>query len=125
METFSEWLVQILKEKNMTQAELSRLSGVTNAQISRVINGSRGIGPEAIAAIARALRLPPERVFEKAGILPPKPQPNPAIDEITHLAGILPPEDVQDLIDLAHAKLDRYERINKHARNSTPLTPST
>lgn len=56
----------------MSQSDLSRASNVTTAQISRIISGQRNPGKDTLTAFARALKLPPELVFEKAGILPPK-----------------------------------------------------
>ena len=67
---FSDWLIQELNARDWTQADLARASGLTTAAISRLISGSRGAGPETCTAIANALKLPPEFVFRKAGLLP-------------------------------------------------------
>jgi transcriptional regulator with XRE-family HTH domain len=73
METnFGAWLKEQIDNKNISQKELADMSGVTPAQISRVISGSRGIGSDALSKIAIALNLSPDFVFEKAGLLPPK-----------------------------------------------------
>ena len=40
--TFSEWLVNKLEEESLSQADFSKLSGISPAQISRIINGGRG-----------------------------------------------------------------------------------
>lgn len=112
---FNDWLLERLKEKDWSQADLARASGMTRGGVSNYING-RIPDETALRKIAKAFNLPPETVYRAAGILPPTPKPDPVIDEITHLARSLPPEDVQDLIDLARAKLDRYQRINKMAR---------
>ncbi|MDX9993213.1 MAG: helix-turn-helix transcriptional regulator [Anaerolineales bacterium] len=73
MGTFGEWLKSEINIRNISQKELADISGVTPAQISRAIGGSRGLGTDTLTAIARALRLPPEEVFRRAGILPPLP----------------------------------------------------
>jgi transcriptional regulator with XRE-family HTH domain len=106
---FNDWLLERMKELDWSQADLARASGLTRPAISNYING-RTPDEAALVKIAKAFKLPRELVFEKAGLLLPKPEDDPIINEIMHLARNLPPEDVQDLIDLARAKLSRHER---------------
>jgi transcriptional regulator with XRE-family HTH domain len=110
MEMFSDWLQAEMDKNRMNQAALAKASGVTGAQISRVLSGSRGIGTDALKKIAHALGVSEETIFEKAGVFKPSKSTDPIIAEITHLASQLPPEDVQDLIDLARSKIQRHER---------------
>jgi transcriptional regulator with XRE-family HTH domain len=70
---FSNWLIEQLDKREWTQADLSKRSGVTTSQISRILSGTRGIGIDACRAIARAFHIPEERVFRKAGFLPNRP----------------------------------------------------
>lgn len=51
----SNYLKDKLKEKNMTQKELSIRTGITEAGISRYCNGTRKPRVEAIFYMARAL----------------------------------------------------------------------
>lgn len=73
MENFGDWLIEQLRIRNISQAELARVSGVSKGTVSNLINGTKGAGQDSLTAIARALRLPPEEVFRRAGILPPLP----------------------------------------------------
>lgn len=73
MENFGDWLLEQLRRRNISQSELARISGVSKGTVSNLINGTKGAGQDSITAIARALRLPPEEVFRRAGILPPVP----------------------------------------------------
>lgn len=66
---FSRWLKENLDQREMTQADLARESGLTSAAISRIMRGSRGVGPEGCRAIAHALKLSEEKVFRQAGLL--------------------------------------------------------
>jgi transcriptional regulator with XRE-family HTH domain len=68
--SFADWLKVELNKRNWDQAELVRRSGVTSAQISRVVTGVRGAGPELSIAIGKGLNLPPEEVFRARGWLP-------------------------------------------------------
>lgn len=69
---FGDWLQRELDNRGWDQAELSRRSGISSAQVSRIVTGGRRPGRDSIDGIARALRLPPEDVLRQAGILPPK-----------------------------------------------------
>src|SRR3989337_3917156 len=51
---FAEWLEKELIEQKVTQAELSRRSGISPSQISKILNMQSSPGPEACPAIARA-----------------------------------------------------------------------
>ena len=115
---FNDWLLERLKEMNWSQANLARASGLTTAAISKYMGG-RIPDETALRKIAKAFKLSPEYVYEKAGLLPPK-STDPIIAEITHLASQLPPEDVQDLIDLARSKIQRHERTANAARKLGP-----
>ncbi len=70
METFSEWLLHEMGQRNISQQDLAQKSGITAAQISRVISGQRGLGEKSLTAIAHALKISPVTIFRKAGLLP-------------------------------------------------------
>ena len=79
---FSEWLEKELRLRNMTQAELTRKSGLSIAQVSRIVNMQSPAGVHALDSIAKAFDLPVETVFRAAGILPELPTLREAIKEI-------------------------------------------
>jgi transcriptional regulator with XRE-family HTH domain len=116
MNNFYEWLQAEIEDRNWSQAEFAKKSGISASQVSRVISGLRPPGNEFIEATSHALRLPPEEVFRRAGLLPPKPVKTEAIEELLHLASDLPPDQVQELIDLARLKLDRAQAKQKESR---------
>ena len=86
METLVDFLESELARRSWRQADLARAAGVPDATIHHVLNGSRRAGPEVCNALARALDLPPERVFRLAGLLPPLP---PAVEEEQEAVRIL------------------------------------
>ncbi len=71
MANFGEWLDQELATKGWTRADLSRASGITEATLSRIVSGTRGVGPDVAKVIAETMHIDPVIVFRKAGILPP------------------------------------------------------
>ncbi len=82
---FAEWLREELRNRDWSQSDLSRRSGVSTAQITRVLSGERGIGEATCKSLARALHLPPEEVFRKAGLLPPKPVADEIMEQAEHI----------------------------------------
>lgn len=60
----------VLSEKQWSISELARRSGVSQSHLSNVISGNRRASATTLAAIARALNLPAEVAFVKAGLLP-------------------------------------------------------
>ena len=68
---FTTWLEEEIKERYWTYNELGRQAGLSSATISLVMTGRRNPGPDFCTGVAKALGLPPELVFRKAGILPP------------------------------------------------------
>lgn len=57
-------IMEILEEREMTQSELSDLSGVTPQHLSRIIHNQRKcISLPTAIKIARAFKLPVEQVF--------------------------------------------------------------
>lgn len=87
----SAWLEKELSERNWSQSDLARISGVHRAIISKIILGGSMPTPETLEAIARALKLPPEQVFRAAGLLPPKPNADLWLDEMNFKLNLLPP----------------------------------
>lgn len=69
---FTDWLHNELRRRGWEQADLVRRSGMSQSQISRIMNGMRRPGPEAMTNIARALHVPADEAFRRAGLLPPE-----------------------------------------------------
>lgn len=106
---FNKWLLEELKEKDWTQADLSRASGLTSAAISKYING-RIPDEDALRKISKALKLPAEFVFEKAGKLPTKPELSPIKRKLAHVAEGLPDSDVEIAIALLEQREAFYKK---------------
>jgi transcriptional regulator with XRE-family HTH domain len=94
---FAEWLHQELDRRALNPSELARRARVSQSTVSLVLNEQKGPGPKLCRGIARALDLPPEDVFRRAGLLPPAPEETPSLREALHLFGQLS-EDQQEYI---------------------------
>ncbi len=105
-EAFADWLQQEMNTRGWDQSELARRSGVTTAQVSRLLTGERRPGPAASRKIARAFHLPPEELFRRAGLLPnaaPRPE---GAEELLHLFGELGEDDRTRLLAIARALVE-------------------
>jgi transcriptional regulator with XRE-family HTH domain len=124
-ENFIDWLEKQLREREWTQADLARNGSMNQSVISNLVNGKRNPGKDVCVAIARALHLPPEEVFRRAGLLPPKPEENAIIENIKYHATQLPKEDQQDILEytLLRQKL-REDRTNHEISPRTQRRPA-
>lgn len=90
-EKFSKWLQSELNQREWTQADLSRKSGVSTGQIARLMSGERGLGEDSVAAIAKALRMPANVVYRVAGFLPPEAEADEMAEKLNHKINMLTP----------------------------------
>ncbi|HEY85822.1 MAG TPA: helix-turn-helix transcriptional regulator [Chloroflexi bacterium] len=109
MKTFREWLEGELKKQDWKPADLAHRSGVSRASVSNVLNDMRNPGPDFCNAIARALRIPPEKVFRAAGLLPALSgsEDDIKIGELLDIVKQLNQAERQDVLDYA---LWRFQR---------------
>ncbi len=108
---FRDWLNAQLARKGWIQADLARASGITTAQISRIMSGRRGIGRESCNAIAKALGVPPETVLRAAGLLPDEPEENELTEELIYIFNQLTAESQVRAVAQLRALKDADERI--------------
>jgi transcriptional regulator with XRE-family HTH domain len=81
---FGAWLQKQLDDREWRQADLARASGLTTASIAQFINDQITPGKRGAEKIARALKVSPNLVFEKAGLLPPSNNADPWVEEQTY-----------------------------------------
>lgn len=86
MADFSLWLIEQLEKRNWKPAELARKSGIDTGLLSRLLNRERMPGPSTCNAIAEALQLPPQVVYQVAGLMPSSPDYDEVIEEIKYLS---------------------------------------
>lgn len=65
---FGLYVKKLREEKNLNLSDVALESGISTSQISRIENGQRGIPkPATIQSLARGLKVPYEKLMEKAG----------------------------------------------------------
>lgn len=108
---FNAWLLEQLKTLAWSQADLARASGLTRAAISRYINDKNRIPDEvALRKIAKAFNMPPELVFEKAGLLPAKLELSAIKRTLMYLARDLPDSDIELAVKILETRAEYYAK---------------
>lgn len=83
--TFSNWLTEKMRERNWSQSDLARASGLTRQAISYYLSEKSKQPDEfALQRIAKALKMPPEPVYRAAGLLPASADEDPWVEEMDH-----------------------------------------
>lgn len=70
-EELTKWIVQQIEMNGWSMSELARRAGLSTTTISDVLAEKANPGTSFCNGVARALGVPPERVFRIAGLLPP------------------------------------------------------
>jgi transcriptional regulator with XRE-family HTH domain len=104
---FNDWLLLQLQERDWSQADLARATGLTTAAISKYMQG-RIPDKDSLNKIAHALKLPPKLVFEKAGVIPPETELDETKRELLHSSEGLPKSDIELAIQILNARQDYY-----------------
>ncbi len=126
MESFSDWLLNELKQREISQSDLARFAKLGTGTISNIMSGNRKVGQDTLQAIAHALKLPPETVFRAADLLPQQTPENETIEQITHLTKELPPQEQQDILEfikLRHRLSEQREKNETKRTRNKPATP--
>lgn len=95
---FVEWLQGELDKRAWRQADLARKGPVHTGLLSKIMNLERNPGPDTCQAIARALNIPPEEVFRRAGLLPNVPEKTVNTQELTYLFDQLGEADQKNIL---------------------------
>lgn len=118
---FADWIRDELTLRHWTPAELSRQSGLSTSQITRILNNERGTGEKGLVALAKAFSYPIDVVFEKAGLVSPKPSLSPIKRKLMHVieSEDLAESDIELAITLLEQRIDLYKR-NPKAKPAHP-----
>lgn len=120
---FGNWLRQEVNKRQWSYAELARRSNVKTTQISRVVKGTQGAGPDLCISIAKGLELPREEVFRARGWLlnkphdPYGPQIDPRAEQLAQKVSQLPLKSREITLNL-------IENVIESAHQLTIQTPA-
>lgn len=124
-QNLADMLLSELEERGWTQAELAKRSGITPAQISRIISGQRGAETKTLVAIANALKMPPDTLLHAAELLPPDVEENEITKEIKYRTSELPVEDQKEVLEYVKYRQRLAEKRAKYETRRTKPRPAT
>ena len=107
---FADWLLDQMHERRLSQSELARMARVSQSTISLVLSGERNPGPDLCLGIAKALNIPPEIVFQEAGIFPSSPEQTQHRKEADHLFSQLSDRQQEDVLTMMRALVEERRR---------------
>ncbi len=100
MEDFADFVTREMNQRGWDQSKLSRLSGITTSQMSRVINRESRPGVDFCKRLARAFEMRDVDVMRIAGLVESDPETNeysPAIRNTIRMMKELEEKDQQDI----------------------------
>lgn len=96
---FANWLKGQLQERNWSQADLARASGLNKQTVHYYLTKSaKPPHVHALTQIAYALELPLEQVYRAAGSLPRPPEIDETIEKILHELEDMSEQDRQEVL---------------------------
>ncbi len=115
---FVNWLIAQMQERNWSQADLARESGINKQSIHYYLTESaKPPHAHALAKIAYALKLPAEEVYRAAGFLPSPPDINETIEEILYEMEGMSKQDQEEVLAFVRMKNNlrkQNPRAKKH-----------
>ena len=106
-EEFVSFIKEELIKRSWSNAELAKRSGISQAHISRVLNGNYLPGIDLLKSFSHALNIPEEQLFRMAGILPERKELEPVNERMLHLFSQLEHYDKQMILDYLVFLLNR------------------
>lgn len=110
MSLFSGWLGTVIVQRGISQADLARDSGLSQAHISKLVSGKSGAGITTCVALAKALGLSVDYVMRQAGILDTPVDYDALCDEWGPLLHALDDDSRADLKKMADTLLEQQRR---------------
>lgn len=124
MNVFSEWLFEQLQERNWSQADLARASGLTRQAISYYTSDkSKSPDIHSLRKIAKAFKVPEDIVLEKAGLMPAKSELSALKRALIHQLEQADEDDAALVLDFLETISRRKETKAASSPNAKPLTP--
>lgn len=116
------FLLEEMKIKEISPADISKRTGLSPSQVSKILNRESPAGVKAIECFSQALGLPIGVLYQYAGILPKPLNHDEKRQELVHLYEMMNEENKDDQLSYARMKYEKQEREEKtsakHSRAS-------
>jgi len=103
MDKFAEWVNSEVERRGWSFRETARRAGLSATAVSQVVGGQANPGLDFCIGLARALKIPPEQVLRRAGLLPPRAEGDELLDTLLHYYDLLSRGDQQRLLAIARS----------------------
>lgn len=112
---FKNWILQEMDKREWSQADLARYANLNRAVINKLLNGQATMPrPSTLDAIARAFKIPVEKIYRIAGLLPSIPENEDFTEEALHLLNqIQDPKHRSTILLLIKAFIAEEEEQNR------------
>jgi transcriptional regulator with XRE-family HTH domain len=81
---FAKWLQSEIDKRGWSQSDCARAADLNRAVINKLLNGKSRPQPHTLIAISRGFKIPIEIAYRAAGLLPPNPDGDDALEELIH-----------------------------------------
>jgi len=105
---FIEWLISEADKRGWSSNRLARECGVSHTAMAKLISGKQRITFDMSYKIALAFKMPPEKVFRLAGLMPRIHPDRQVIEGIVDMLNALPKNEVAEIAEFTEFK---YKKI--------------
>jgi transcriptional regulator with XRE-family HTH domain len=118
---FGQWVLKERGDRGWSQSDLSRLSGLHRAVISKIESGTRPM-PETLVSLAQAFKISPVTIFRLAGLLPPGPDDKINFEDWKYLLEKLTLDEREEMRQIFVMKIERRQKAEQteRAKNFKP-----
>ena len=102
-----------LEVRGWSWYDLGREADIATGTIYNIRSGTRGGGRKSLTKIAKALKIPAEKLFRLAGLLPPDTATDDKSKELLYLYGLMPERYKDDLLEYARIRIIMLEKEGK------------
>jgi len=123
VDDFVEWVKEEMRNRSLKQTDVAVRGGITRSAVSKLLSRSQTKpGNKMIRAIATAFRLPISEVYSRAGLIPPKREHHPLVDEYEELLGFMTEEERVQSIRFARLLAEGGMRQNEERQKAQRST---
>lgn len=106
-----DWLLHEMDKRGWSQSDLARSADLNRAVINKLLSGQSTPRPSTLAALARAFKVPVERLYRVCGLLPEIPESESLIEEFNfHLRQLQSPKRRATALTLIKALISEEEQ---------------
>jgi transcriptional regulator with XRE-family HTH domain len=108
---FKDWLLKEMDKRGWSQSDLARSADLNRAVINKLLSGQSTPRPSTLAALARAFKIPIERLYRISGLLPEIPESESLLEEVNyHFRQIQSPQRRATALNLIKALISEEQQ---------------